>query len=411
MGILGVNEAALKLAKAHKPEHFDLEKIVRPNILSLQPYHTVRDDYQVNMLLDANENSYGPMLGAQDATEAAQGMELHRYPEPGLCGTRNGLTRLRGMPDPAYTFLGVGSDEVIDVLLRCFVRPGLDKVLICPPTYPMYKVSAAVNDIGVVSVPLILDGDTFEVDVPAVLDALKKDPAIKVVFLCSPGNPTGSLLSRETVHAVLDAPFYNGLVVVDEAYIDFPLEEQAMGLKHAGKKVSTVDLVHEYANIVVSQTLSKSFGLAGVRMGVAFAQPPIVQVMNNTKAPYNISAPSAYFSGQALTEQGIEKMRACVRTLIENRTKLIDELKQVEGLGRIIGANDANFVMVQVLKDGKPDSPRASELYHTMAQEHGLMVRNRSAEIGCEGCLRISVGTPEENSRCVSLLKELLAKA
>ncbi|KAI3617720.1 hypothetical protein CBS9595_003629 [Malassezia furfur] len=408
MTILGVNARANALCTAHKPEHFDLERIVRPNILSLQPYHTVRDDFQVNVLLDANENSYGPMLG--EPSELAARMDLHRYPAPDLMGTRRAITQLRGMPDDAFTFLGVGSDEVIDLLFRCFARPEHDKVLICPPTYPMYKVSAAVNDVGLVSVPLILDGTSFAVDVPKVLEALRTDPSIKMVFLCSPGNPTGSLLSRESVQAVLDCPDYNGLVVVDEAYIDFPLEEQAMGLRYVGESISAVDLVPSYANLVVSQTLSKSFGLAGVRLGVAFAQPPTIQIMNNTKAPYSISAPSAYFAAQALSAEGIAKMRACTRTLIENRRQLIEALGGVPNLGRVLGNNDANFVLVQVLRDGEPSSERASDVYHAMAQKHGLMVRNRSAELGCAGCLRISVGTPEENARAVALLTQLLGE-
>ncbi|WFD03913.1 histidinol-phosphate transaminase [Malassezia obtusa] len=408
MTILGVDERANALCKAHKPAHFDLEKIVRPNILALQPYHTVRDDYKVDVLLDANENSYGPMLGTP--SELADRMELHRYPGPGLMGTRDAITRLRGLPDTAFTFLGVGSDEVIDLLFRCFARPAHDKVLICPPTYPMYKVSAAVNDVGLVSVPLVLDGASFAVDVPAVLEALK-DPAIKIVFLCSPGNPTGSLLSRESIKAVLDCPHYNGLVVVDEAYIDFPLEEQAMGLKHVGQPVSTIDLVGEYANLVVSQTLSKSFGLAGVRLGVAFAQPPTVQIMNNTKAPYSISAPSAYFAAQALSSEGVARMHECTRALIHNRRQLLADLGTVPNLGRVLGGNDANFVLVEVLEGGKPSSERAGAVYHTMAQEHGLMVRNRSAELGCEGCLRISVGTPEENAKAIVLLRTLLQGA
>lgn len=410
MPIRGVLPEAVALATAHKPAHFDLEAIVRPNILALEPYHTFRDDFETDMLLDANENSYGPMLSSA-AHAAAEGMELHRYPGPGLRGTREGITRLRGLPHTAYTFLGVGSDEVIDVLLRCFARPGQDKVLVCPPTYPMYKVSAGVNDIGIVSVPLILDGTTFAVDVPNVLKALRDDPLIRVVFLCSPGNPTGSLLSRESIQAVLDCPECRGLVVVDEAYIDFPLEEQAMGLKHQGTSVSAVDLVPAYANLVVSQTLSKAFGLAGVRVGVAFAQPPVIQVMNNTKAPYSISAPAAYFAGQALTEEAIEKMRACVRTLIASRATLCAALSATPGLGKIVGGNDANFVMVQVLDDdGRPSSARATEVYEIMARERGVMVRNRSTEIGCEGCLRISVGTPDENQRCVALLAELAGK-
>lgn len=184
-----------------------------------------------------------------------------------------------------------------------------------------------------------------------------------------------------------------------------------MGLKHVGQPVSTIDLVGEYANLVVSQTLSKSFGLAGVRLGVAFAQPPTVQIMNNTKAPYSISAPSAYFAAQALSSEGVARMHECTRALIHNRRQLLADLGTVPNLGRVLGGNDANFVLVEVLEGGKPSSERAGAVYHTMAQEHGLMVRNRSAELGCEGCLRISVGTPEENAKAIVLLRTLLQGA
>ncbi|WFD00216.1 histidinol-phosphate transaminase [Malassezia yamatoensis] len=406
MPILGVSERANALCKAHKPSQFRLEDVVRPNILELQPYYTERDEYEATLLLDANENSYGPMI--TEKSQVTDAMQMHRYPSPDLMGTREGATKLRNMPDSAFTFLGVGSDEVIDLMLRCFARPGKDKILICPPTYSMYKISAMINEVEVVSVPLILDGKSFAIDVPKVLETMQNDPLIKMVILCSPGNPTGSLLDRESIFAVLNCPNYRGLVVVDEAYIDFPLEEQAMKLRYVDQPVSAVDLVPEYANLIVSQTLSKSFGLAGVRLGLAYAQPATVQIMNNTKAPYSISAPAAYYAAQALSPEGIKKMHACVRTMIQNRTEMIQALQSIPNIGRVLGNNDANFILVEILKDGRPDNERACYIHRVLAQEHGLMVRNRCHELGCEGCLRISVGTPEENQRCTEATRQLL---
>jgi histidinol-phosphate transaminase len=413
MGVLGVNQEACALAKAHKPEHFCLERIVRPNILALKPYRCARDDYQSGTLLDANENSLGPSAATR-SSEEMESLQLHRYPDPGLYGVRESVTQFRGLPHTAYTFLGVGSDEVIDLIQRCFARPSQDKILICPPTYGMYSVSASINDVQVVEVPLTMPDDprgAFRLDVPKVQAALAQDPSIKLVFLCSPGNPTGTLLAMEDVCAILETPAYQGLVVVDEAYIDFALEEQAQGRKHtASQAVSAVSLVHEYANLIVSQTLSKSFGLAGVRMGVAFAQPPIIQVMNNTKAPYNVSTLAAHAASQALAPEGIQRMRSHAKTLIELRERLIRDLASIPCIGKVLGTNDANFVLVQVLDapKGLPDSQRAALVYKRMAEEHRLVVRNRSSELGCDGCLRITVGTAEENDQCIKLMKELL---
>ncbi|WFD32619.1 histidinol-phosphate transaminase [Malassezia sp. CBS 17886] len=384
MPILGVDARATAMAAAHKPAHFVLEDVVRPNIMSLKPYRCARDDYQEGVLLDANENALGPSLAGAAPGGALGALDLHRYPDPHLHGTRVAATRLRALPDPAFTFLGVGSDEVIDLVQRCFARPGKDKILVCPPTYGMYSVSAQVNDLAVVEVPLVVERGAFTLDVPRIREALAADPAIRIVFLCSPGNPTGTLLAMDDIQAVLDTPEYRGIVVVDEAYIDFAVEEQHLGRKHADRAVSAVTLVPSYANLIVSQTLSKSFGLAAVRLGLAFAQPPIIQVLNNTKAPYNISTPAAYLASRALSDEGIAQMRANVRTLLNNRAWLCDVLAGVPGVGAMLGANDANFVLVQILDrpGGAPDSARAAYVYKTMAEKNALVVRNRSSELG-----------------------------
>ncbi|WFD28568.1 histidinol-phosphate transaminase [Malassezia nana] len=409
MVVPGVDTRACALARAHKPAHFELERVVRPNILALQPYRCARDDFQEGILLDANENAMGPAI--TPGSSVYESLDLHRYPDPSLHRARELATELRGLPHPAFTFLGVGSDEVIDLIQRCFARPGQDKILICPPTYGMYSVSANINDIQVVQVPLITADGAFQLDVQGVQEALRADPAIRIVFLCSPGNPTGTLLPLRDIQQVLDTPEYNGLVVVDEAYIDFAAEEQVIGRKHGTEPVSAVSLVHEYANVIVSQTLSKSFGLAGVRLGLAFAQPPVVQVMNNTKAPYNISSPAAYLASQSLSSEGVERMRANVQVLLHERDRLCKAFAQIPALGAVLGGNDANFVLVQVLDKpgGVPDSQRAADIYNTMARHRGLVVRNRSSELGCAGCLRITIGTAAENDQCVALLTELLA--
>ena len=186
-------------------------------------------------------------------------------------------------------------------------------------------------------------------------------------------------------------------------------------MRPASEAVSAVQLVKEYANVIVTQTLSKAFGLAAIRLGIAYAQPPLVQILNNTKAPYNISVPTAHLASLALSEEGMAKMRGNLQTLLKNRETLVEELKKIPAVGPIIGSNEANFVLATILdrpsseQGAKPDSERAWRVYKTMAEENALVVRDRSKELGCPGCLRITVGTEEENRRCVRLLRELLS--
>ncbi|KAK0547411.1 histidinol-phosphate transaminase [Tilletia horrida] len=426
-----------------KPAHFSLADLIRPNILALQPYRCARDDYQSGILLDANENAIGhslpegsfvphdiPSSSSSTTAAASNGtpitgsgskdpLQLHRYPDPALYGLKESLVQLRNLDSTSQVFLGVGSDEVLDLVQRICGTPGKDKIAICPPTYGMYSVCAAVNDLAVVKVPLVLEKGEFSLDTEAVLTALRADPSIKIIFLCSPGNPTGTLLRLADIKRILDEPGYKGLVVVDEAYIDFAEEEKRVGSRYTEQEhVSAVSLVKEYANLIVSQTLSKAFGLAAIRLGIAYANPALIQIMNNTKAPYNISVPTAYLGSRALTPEGLDLMRTNVRTLIENRAWLIQALQSsCAGVGEVLGANDANFVLVQILSesadaDGKRtlDSQRAGWVYKKMAEEQGLVVRNRASELGCEGCLRITVGTKEESERCVELMCELLGR-
>ncbi|CAG8590915.1 293_t:CDS:2 [Cetraspora pellucida] len=232
---------------------FSLESIVRPNILSLTPYRCARDDYDTGILLDANENSFGSIL--QD-NESLLVEDLHRYPDPNQVLIKERLVSFRGLQSIDYFFLGVGSDEIIDLVIRIFCVPGKDKIIITPPTYGMYSVCANINDVQIIKVNLDVEDGKFQLKPDKISNALFENPSTKIVFLCSPGNPTGTCLSHTDIKAVLDDPNLKGVVVIDEAYIDFTEEI---------KKASVAKWVEEYPNLIVMQTLSKSFGLAGIR--------------------------------------------------------------------------------------------------------------------------------------------------
>ncbi|KAJ9106005.1 hypothetical protein QFC19_003341 [Naganishia cerealis] len=440
MPILGLTEPG-----PTQPAHFALEAIIRPNILALVPYRSARDDYDQGILLDANENALGPCLpaihdlaiqrahvGVEDMPKVeeeklAQALSdngesevqdngsdplldmskeelaaLNRYPSPTHDPLKARIAALRGVPNPNWVFLGVGSDEVIDLLFRVSCVPGKDVVITTPPTYGMYEVAANVNDVGVCKVPLTTEGRKFEVDMPAMERAFAAYPDAKLLFLCSPGNPTGTLIPLDTIRAIASNPAYKGIVVVDEAYIDF-----------APEGTSAVELVNEFANVCVMQTLSKGFGLAGIRLGFALAPPPLVQIMTNTKAPYNVSKPTATLALSSVSPRGISILHENITALNKCRAELITALQAIPGLGDVLGGNDANFVLVQVLdkpreQGGRPSNPRAVAAYKHMAEQMGLVVRFRGNERGCEGCLRITVGSPEECEAVVERLKQIL---
>ncbi|CCC06966.1 hypothetical protein SMACR_00990 [Sordaria macrospora] len=394
---------------------FNLQTCARPNILALEPYRCARDDYKddgTNILLDANENAYGPPVPQSLASGSGSGssgpeldlLGLHRYPDPHqrdlkqlLCNLRTTHAHTSKLLSPDNLCVGVGSDEAIDALLRCFCVPGRDRILVCPPTYGMYSVSAQVNDVGLVKIPL-LPAPSFAVDVPRVLDALTNEPNIKIIYLCSPGNPTGSLLAKEDIRKMLEHPTWNGVVVVDEAYIDF-----------APDSASLAEWVNEWPNLVVMQTLSKAFGLAGIRLGVAFTSEPIARLLNNLKAPYNISSPTSAIASYALSEEGLKTMRKHKVKLIAQRERLVKELPTVEGVGKLAGGESSNFLLYEMLdKEGKPSNEVALKVYGKLAETKGVVVRFRGKEHGCLGCLRITVGTEEEVTRFLAALKEAL---
>lgn len=327
---------------------------------------------------------------------------LNRYPDPHqpilkqlLCDLRNTHAHTSKIITPENLFVGVGSDEAIDALLRCFCVPGHDKILVCPPTYGMYSVSAQVNDIGLVKVPL-LPAPEFEIDVPAITEVLSGPDAknIKLIYVCSPGNPTGSLIKKEDLRQLLEHKTWNGVVVLDEAYIDFAPEGSSLA-----------EWVAEWPNLVVLQTLSKAFGLAGIRLGAAFTSPPIARLLNALKAPYNISSPTSAIACQALQKGGVGIMRKNVGSILEQRDRLLKELPKVKGIGRFRGGEASNFLLVEVLSKNKaPDNVTALKVYEKLAENRGVVVRFRGREHGCFGCLRITVGTDLEVTR---FLKEI----
>jgi histidinol-phosphate aminotransferase len=333
---------------------------------------------------------------------------LNRYPDPHqielkrrLCRLRNVKTHTQRDLRPENLFVGVGSDEAIDALLRCFCAPGRDKILTCPPTYGMYAVSAQVNDIEIVHVPLdVRHGFVLQAD--KINEALSSDISIKMVYVCSPGNPTGSLIRKEDLRKLLEHPTWNGVVVLDEAYIDF-----------AADGSSLAEWVLEWPNLVVMQTLSKAFGLAGIRLGAAFSSPEIAGLLNNLKAPYNISSPTSALATAALKPDNIAVMRENRAKILKQRDRLLEELPKIPGIGHFLGGTDSNFLLVEILdrprdSGGRPDNATALAVYETMAEKKGVVVRFRGKELGCEGCLRITVGTEREVDRFLAEITAVL---
>ncbi|KAL8948956.1 MAG: hypothetical protein Q9222_004893 [Ikaeria aurantiellina] len=401
----------------HNKGGFDLRSCARPNILALQPYRCARDDYKddgTNILLDANENAYGPSLVLQKSS-GIDLFGLNRYPDPEaeekgshqallkqqLCKLRNTHTHTSRNLTPNNLFVGVGSDEVIDALLRCFCVPGHDKILTCPPTYGMYAVSAQVNDVEIVKVPLDIER-AFQLQPEAINTALSADASIKLVYVCSPGNPTANLISKTDIQKILEHPTWNGIVVVDEAYIDFSPDG-----------ASLAEWVVEWPNLVVMQTLSKAFGLAGIRLGAAFASPEVASLLNNLKAPYNISSPTSALATMALQPNSLAIMRSNREQILQQRQRMLEELPKIKRIGRFLGGTDSNFLLVEILdkprdQDGRPSNDAAMTLYEGLAETRGVVVRFRGKEVGCEGCLRITVGTSVEVDRLLAETRSIL---
>lgn len=336
---------------------FNLDNLVRENIKKLVPYSSARDEFkgEASVFLDANENSLGSPLIKW----------YNRYPDPLQLKVKEKLSAIKGVP-VSNIFLGNGSDECIDVLIRTFCEPGIDNILICPPTYGMYQVSADINNVEVKKAKLTPD---FQLDLPAIEEAI--DGNTKIIFLCSPNNPTANSLQRADVEAVLNNFF--GIVVIDEAYINF-----------SRYKTFSSSLA-EYPNLVVMQTFSKAWGLAALRLGIAFASQEIIHLMNKVKPPYNINQATQELALKAMDEVG--QVNDMIRVIVEERELLENELSQLPVVEKIY-PSDANFFLVKV-KDAKG-------MYNFLLSK-GIVVRDRSKVELCEGCLRITIGTNDEN--------------
>lgn len=343
---------------------FDLSKLIRENIKSLTPYSSARDEFkgEANIFLDANENSLGSPLPKW----------YNRYPDPLQLRVKEKLSEIKGVPVPNI-FIGNGSDECIDILYRAFCEPGLDNVIICPPTYGMYEVSATINNVETRKVNLT---SQFQLDLEGIERAI--DDHTKMIFLCSPNNPTGNSLYHGDIEVLLNN--YFGIVVIDEAYINF------------SRHRSFIAALQDYPNLVVMQTLSKAWGLAALRVGLAFASEEIIGVMNKIKPPYNINQASQELALKALEEVG--QVNDMIREIVMQRELLEKELVTLPVVKKIY-PSDANFLLVKV------DDPAG--IYRHLL-DRGIVVRDRSRVELCEGCLRITVGTEPENRR---LLKEL----
>ncbi|MBK6263868.1 histidinol-phosphate transaminase [Marivirga sp. S37H4] len=339
---------------------------IRPHILNLKPYASARDEFSgdAKVFLDANENPFD---------EEHNGW--NRYPDPHQKAIKAKISQLKSV-DAGEIFLGNGSDEAIDLLFRIFCEPGKDAVITCPPTYGMYSVSASIHNVRNVEVPLTED---FQLDVEEILKASKN--GVKMLFICSPNNPTGNSLRQDAIEKLLKE--FQGIVIIDEAYIDFSPQQ------------SWSKMINKYPHLVVLQTLSKAWGLASVRLGMAFANEQLIKILNKVKPPYNISGPNQQVVLKAL--EGEEKMENQVAEIISEREILEQLLTDVPGVKRIY-SSDANFLLVQ-MND-------AADKYQAMI-EKGVVVRDRSRVMLCEDCLRITVGTKEENKQLVALLEEI----
>ena len=349
---------------------FDLDQLVRPNIKTLKPYHSARSDFSEGLLLDANENSLGSPFPDEN--------ELHRYPDPSQEKLRDLIAQWRGVRKE-NVFVGVGSDEGIDILYRIFCQPGKDRILTTPPTYGMYSVSANIHDIAVDTV--LLDEETFQPRVDEILEAATEKT--KMLLLCSPNNPTGNTFDAERITRLLDN--FSGIVVLDEAYIDFSDQESW------AKKIA------EYPNLIVLQTMSKSFGLAGIRLGITYASEDIISYMMKVKAPYNVNKLTARHAIEAFEK--IDTIQFNIDAIKKERKQLRGKLQELEAVKKIY-PSEANFLLTKITN--------AKKVYRSLA-EKDIIVRYRGDEPHCDNCLRITVGTPDENERLISALKEVTA--
>ncbi len=340
-----------------------IANLVRPNILAMKAYSSARDEYsglEAVTLLDANENPFEN--------------GYNRYPDPYQQELKQAIAKFKNIK-ASNIFLGNGSDEAIDLVFRIFCEPGQDNVIITNPTYGMYEVAAAIQNIEVRKVPLTKN---FEIEPDKMLAAA--DSNSKLMFICSPNNPSGNLLNRESIVQLLVN--FNGIIIIDEAYIDF--SDEPSFIRQIGK----------YDNLIVLQTLSKAWGLAGLRMGMAFTNEYILALLNKVKAPYNLNVLTQKKCLEIIKDSANDT-QANIDLILAERNKLMKELKDLPQV-KAIFPSDTNFLLVRF------DNHKT--VYETL-KNNKVIVRDRSNNLNCEGCLRITVGTPEENKRTIEILK------
>jgi histidinol-phosphate aminotransferase len=340
---------------------FDLNNITRVNIRGLKPYSSARDEFSgsAGVFLDANENPYG---------------DLNRYPDPYQRELKLVIKEYSAL-DPENIFVGNGSDEIIDLLFRIFCTPSKDKVLTFVPTYGMYDVVAEVNDIKIIKVDL---NDDFDIDYESV-ESFISDPNLKIILICSPNNPTGNCLNSKCIERILNS--FNGIVLVDEAYIDFCDSK------------SFINRIVEFPNLIVSQTMSKAWGLASARIGLAFANSDLIALLNKVKPPYNVSGLNQNAAIKAI--QNYDQFLENKQRILEEKNKLYSSLQTLETVKKIY-PSEANFFLVEMVD--------ADQVYNTLVNQK-IIVRNRNKVV--KNCIRITVGTAEENQQLIQTLKSI----
>jgi histidinol-phosphate aminotransferase len=340
---------------------FSLEKIIRPNIQQLKAYSSARDEFKgmAEVYLDANENPFGT---------------LNRYPDPQQVAIKERLSAIKGV-DKNQIFIGNGSDEVIDLAFRIFCNPEKDKALTFTPSYGMYNVSAAINDVSLIELPLTED---FQIDINS-LETYLDDEDLKLIFICSPNNPTGNCFDKETIEFILSK--FKGIVIIDEAYIDFSTKE------------SFINQLKSYPNLVVSQTFSKAWALASVRVGVAYANSNIIDLYNKVKPPYNVST----LNQEAVLEKldNIAQFEIEKNIILNEKEKLEKELQEIEFIKKVY-PSEANFILIQVTN--------ANKLYAQLVDQK-IITRNRNNLV--RNCIRITIGSEKENKKLIEALQKL----
>ncbi|WP_027391183.1 histidinol-phosphate transaminase [Aquimarina latercula] len=348
-----------------KQLNFNINNITRENVKGLKPYSSARDEYVSDgsemIFLDANENPYEN--------------GVNRYPDPQQRSLKEVLATQKGV-NTNNILLGNGSDEVLDLLFRAFCEPKVDNVITLPPTYGMYNVLANTND---VQNKKVLLNDNFEPNVSKILDTV--DQQTKIIFLCSPNNPTGNSFSEDSIAQILEN--FKGLVVIDEAYIDF------------SSKKSWILKIREYPNLVITQTLSKAYGMAGIRLGLCYASEEIISILNKIKPPYNVNELT---QKKALDRvKDVNKIKEEVANILKERERMIDSLENIQFVKEIY-KTDANFVLIQV--------DNANVRYDQLLKQ-GIVIRNRTTQPLCENTLRLTVGTNQENKKLIEALKSI----